>query len=174
MTLNKPKKIATGTPFEFGEHRLHFGEEIVELADSTSLLNNPGALHRKMREDGYLFIRGFHPREHAEKAARWTLQAIAQNGGLKLDTPVEDGIIGEANQTFSFFRQLRWLMPNRFLMLWIASERCSFTKNFSVVQLLRLTNDGFAAWRRVDTTIFTTIAFTLGAAHRTATRCGVP
>ena len=27
MTLNKPKKIATGTPFEFGEHRFHFGEE---------------------------------------------------------------------------------------------------------------------------------------------------
>ena len=73
MTLNKPKKIPTGTPFEFGEHRFHFGEEIVELADSTSLLNNYGALHSKMREDGYLFIRGFHPREHAEEAARWTL-----------------------------------------------------------------------------------------------------
>ena len=58
-----------------------------------------------MREDGYLFIRGFHPWEHAEKAAHWTLQAISQSGGLKLDTPVEDGIIGEANQTFSFFRQ---------------------------------------------------------------------
>ena len=103
--LNKPKKISKGTPFEFGEHRFHFGEEIVELADSTSLLNNPGALHRKMREDGYLFIRGFHPRAHAEKAAHWTLQAISQSGGLKLDTPVEEGIIGEANQTFSFFRQ---------------------------------------------------------------------
>ena len=105
MTLNKPKKISTGTPFEFGEHRFHFGEEIVELADSTPLLNNLGALHRKMRRDGYLFIRGFHPQEHAEKAARWTLQAIAQSGGLEPDTPIEEGIIGEANQTFSFFRQ---------------------------------------------------------------------
>ena len=170
--LNKPKKISKGTPFEFGEHRFHFGEEIVELADSTSLLNNLGALHRKMREDGYLFIRGFHPRAHAEKAARWTLQAIAQSGGLKPDTPVEDGIIGEANQTFSFFRQTEVRMPNRFLMLSIASERCSSTKNSSVAQSLRLTNDGFAAWRKVDITIFTTIAFTLGAAHRTATRCG--
>ena len=47
MTLNKPKKIATGTPFEFGEHRLHFGEEIVELADSTSLLNNLGCVAQK-------------------------------------------------------------------------------------------------------------------------------
>ena len=83
----------------------YFGKEIVELVDSTSLLNNLRALHRKMHEDGYLFIRGFHPREHAEKAARWTLQAIAQEGGLKLGTPVEAGIISEANQTFSFFRQ---------------------------------------------------------------------
>ena len=106
MTLNKPKKIPAGTPFEFGEHRFHFGAEIVELADSASLLNNLGALHRKMREDGYLFIRGFHPREHAEEAARWTLQAIAQNGGLEPDTPIEEGIIGESNQTFSFFRQI--------------------------------------------------------------------
>ena len=105
MTLNKLKKISTGTPFEFGEHRFHFGEEIVELADSTPLLNNLGALHRQMRRDGYLFIRGFHSREHAEQAARWTLQAIAQSGGLKSDTPIEEGIIGEANQTFSFFRQ---------------------------------------------------------------------
>ena len=105
MTLNKPKKISRGTPFEFGEHRFHFGEDIVELSDATALLNNLGALHRKMREDGYLFIRGFHPREHAEEAARWTLQAIAQSGGLKSGTPVADGIIGETNQTFSFFRQ---------------------------------------------------------------------
>ncbi|MDE0683779.1 MAG: hypothetical protein OXI63_12755, partial [Candidatus Poribacteria bacterium] len=105
MTLNRPKKIPTGIPFEFGEHRFRFGEEIVELVDSSSLLNNPGALHKKMREDGYLFIRGFHPHEHAEKAAHWTLQAIAQRDGLKPDTPVEAGIIGAANQTFSFFRQ---------------------------------------------------------------------
>ena len=104
-TLSTPKKIPTGTPFEFGEHRFHFGEEIVELVDSNSLLNDPNALHRKIREDGYLFIRGFHPREDAERAAHWTLQAIAQNGGLKPDTSVEEGIIGEANQTFSFFRQ---------------------------------------------------------------------
>ncbi len=104
-TLNKPEKIPTGTRFKFGEHRFRFGEEIVELADSTLLLNDLGALHRRMREDGYLFIRGFHPRAHAENAAHWTLQAIAQNGGLKPDTSVEEGIIGEANQTFSFFRQ---------------------------------------------------------------------
>ena len=25
MTLNTPEKIPAGTPFEFGEHRFHFG-----------------------------------------------------------------------------------------------------------------------------------------------------
>ncbi len=33
------------------------------------------------------------------------IASYCASGGLKLDTPVEDGIIGEANQTFSFFRQ---------------------------------------------------------------------
>jgi len=105
MQLNIPKKITIGTCFDFGEHRFHFGEEIVELEDSASLLNNHEALHRKMSEDGYLFIRGFHQRKYAEKAAHWTLQNIAERGGLKPNTVVEEGIIGEKNQTFSFFRQ---------------------------------------------------------------------
>ena len=105
MTFNKPKKIPIGTPFQFGEHRFLFGKEIVELVDSSSLLNNLDALQNRMQEDGYLFIRGFHPREQAEQAAHWTLQAIAQHGGIKTDTPVEKGFIGEGNRSFSFFRQ---------------------------------------------------------------------
>ena len=30
MALNKPKKISIGTPFEFGEHRFHFGREVID------------------------------------------------------------------------------------------------------------------------------------------------
>ena len=106
MDLKKPSKISIGTPFEFGQHRFHFGEEIVELTDSSSLLNDYQALHRRMLDDGYLFIRGFHPREQAETAALWTLQNIAERGGLKPETPIHEGIIGDTNQTFSFFRQI--------------------------------------------------------------------
>ncbi len=105
LILNKPEKIPIGTSFEFGEHRFQFGKDIVELVDSSSLLNNLDALKERMREDGYLFIRGFHQREQAEKAAHWTLQAIEQRGGLKSDTTVEEGLIGEENRSFSFFRQ---------------------------------------------------------------------
>ena len=74
MTLNKPEKIPMGTPFEFGEHRFHFGAEIVELADSTALLNNYGALHSKMREDGYLFIRTAGTCR--QEVAHWTLHSL--------------------------------------------------------------------------------------------------
>ncbi len=105
MTFNTQKKIPINTPFDFGEQRFHFGKEIVELSDSTPLLNDFGALQKKMREDGYLFIRGFHPRKDAEAAAHWTLKAIKERGGIKQNTPIKDGIIGETNQTFSFFRQ---------------------------------------------------------------------
>ena len=77
MTLNTPKKIATGTPFEFGEHRFRFGEEIVELADSTSLLNNFGALHRKIREDGSwlgnFYNKGVSYRPIVELRREWEL-----------------------------------------------------------------------------------------------------
>lgn len=104
-TLNRPKKIPAGTPFDFGENRFYFGKEIVELSDSTSLLNDIIALHEKMNEDGYLFIRGFHSRENAQAAAYWTLQAIAERGGIDSDAEIEDGVIGRENRTFSFFRQ---------------------------------------------------------------------
>ena len=105
MTLKKPKRIQIGTPFDFGKQRFYFGNEIVELSDSSPLLNDLKALHNKINEDGYLFIRGFHTSKYAEEAARWTLQAMAERGGIKQNTPIEEGIIGENNQTFSFFRQ---------------------------------------------------------------------
>ena len=82
--LNCPKKIPADTPFDFGEHRFSFGNEIVELSDSSALLNDFKALHKKMNKDGYLFIRGFHPREDAEAASLWTLQSIAERGGIEI------------------------------------------------------------------------------------------
>ena len=103
--MNIENRIPIDTPFDFGVHRFYFGKDIAELSDSSPLLNDFVALHKKMREDGYLFIRGFHPRKDAEAAAHWTLQAIADNNGLKPDTPIKEGIIGDTNRTFSFFRQ---------------------------------------------------------------------
>ena len=78
MTLNRPKKIPTGTPFEFGEHRFYFDEEIVELADSSSLLDDLGALQKKMREDGSwlgnFYNKGASYKPIAELRPEWGLE----------------------------------------------------------------------------------------------------
>lgn len=79
---------------------------MVELTDSHAIRDDPAALRARLRSDGYLFIRGFHPGEVAQAAARWTLEAIAARGGLAPDTPVERGVIGADNRNFPFFRDL--------------------------------------------------------------------
>ncbi|MEM7034546.1 MAG: phytanoyl-CoA dioxygenase family protein [Chloroflexota bacterium] len=106
MTSKKPPSITPGAPFYFGEHKFHFGNEIVELVDSSSIKHDVIALRARMAEDGYLFIRGFHPQEKAMAAANWTLQAIADQGGLAEGTPVSEGIIGTENKSYAFFRQV--------------------------------------------------------------------
>lgn len=100
--------IADGTPLRFGEQVFTFGDEVAELEDSRSLLEQGDfdALHARMAEQGYLFLRGFHPREIAERAAGHTLQAIAERGGIKPGTPVEEGIAAREGQSYAFFRDV--------------------------------------------------------------------
>lgn len=78
----------------------------MELRDSAPLRDDPAALRERLADDGYLFIRGFHPREDAERAARFTLGAIEQRGGLAPDSPIEEGRVGPDNRSFPFFRVL--------------------------------------------------------------------
>ena len=98
--------IADGTPFLFGEHRFEFGVDAVELTDSYPIRDDAAALRARLAVDGYLFIRGFHPSEKARRAAQWTLEAIDARGGLRENTPVERGVVGEGNRNFPFFRDL--------------------------------------------------------------------
>ena len=108
MNTAKPQPIEDGTLLQFGDHIFTFGKEVVELEDSSSLLKagDFNGLHERMAQDGYLFLRGFHPRKLAEKAALRTLQAIAQKGGIKPGTPVEDGIAAQDGQSYGFFREV--------------------------------------------------------------------
>ena len=57
------KPIPEGTPFAFGDEVFHFGDDIVALKDSSSDIDNPERLWSYLREDGYLYLRGFHDRE---------------------------------------------------------------------------------------------------------------
>ena len=90
----------------FGDEVFHFGDDIVELKDSSNDIDNPERLWSSLREDGYLYLRGFHDRELAKKATHWTLHAIDERGGLAPGTDVSDGMISEANHNFPFFRVL--------------------------------------------------------------------
>ena len=101
-----PAPIADGTPLRFGDDTFTFGNEVVELTNSSPLLGDFDALRARMADDGYLFLRGFHPRELADAAAQWTFQAIGERGGLAPGTEPRDGIASPENRSFAFFRDI--------------------------------------------------------------------
>lgn len=106
MTLTAAKRIEDGTILEFGDERFTFGKDVVELTDSSAVRDDMDELHARMRRDGYLFIRGFHPRDLAERAARRTLAHIAARHDLAPGTDAERGICGPGEKSYSFFRDV--------------------------------------------------------------------
>lgn len=89
-------------PFRFGDELFEWNREVFDLEDSSALQQNGDfdALRTRLERDGYLFLRGFHAREVAEKAEAWVLKAIRERGGLN-----PDGTISEQNRNFNFFRE---------------------------------------------------------------------
>lgn len=67
--------------YQVGEQELAFGSELGELRDSSGLLDQPEALRARMASDGYLFIRGLHPRERVLEARRAILEFMQAQGG---------------------------------------------------------------------------------------------
>lgn len=108
MAVCLPSPIADGTILHFGDQTFTFGDEAAELRDSSPLreAGDFDGLRARMAEDGYLLIRGFHPRETAERAALHTLRAIAERGGIRPGTPVEEGIAAQDGQSWAFFRDV--------------------------------------------------------------------
>jgi ectoine hydroxylase-related dioxygenase (phytanoyl-CoA dioxygenase family) len=101
-----PAPIADGTALVFGDDTFTFGKDAAELTDSSPLLGDFDALRARLAEDGYLFIRGFHPRDLALRAAKRTLDAIAAQGGLETNSAVDEGRATAENRSFAFFRDL--------------------------------------------------------------------
>lgn len=106
MQTTPIEAIPDGTPLPFGDRTFTFGEEVRELADSASLIDDPEALRSRMAEDGYLFLRDFHPRETVESAKLRTFQALRDRGALNPATDWRDGIASEENRSFGFFRDV--------------------------------------------------------------------
>ena len=71
--------------------------EIGEMREATELLGDPAALHERMAEDGYLLLRGFHPREDVQAARKAILDFLDEHN---LNN------IGRHNETVSRFPEV--------------------------------------------------------------------
>ncbi|SEM73861.1 phytanoyl-CoA dioxygenase family protein [Paenibacillus sp. OV219] len=78
------------------------GPYMTELRESNDILDDEAALRRRLKEDGYLFIRGFHDRTKVQQARLAYLQRIAEQGKLMLGTAIEEGIINSHNKGAAF------------------------------------------------------------------------
>lgn len=66
-----------------------------ELRDSSDIETDGEALRERMREDGYLYMRGYLDRDVVLDARRSTLQMIADAGHVDLNYPLMDAIAGD-------------------------------------------------------------------------------
>ena len=98
--------IEDGTVLKFGEAQFTFGKDVVELNDSSALISDIPALQERMARDGYLFLRGFHPRTLVNRAAQRVLDAIAARTDLAPGTDARNGICGPGEKSYSFFRDV--------------------------------------------------------------------
>ena len=114
-----PAPIPNNTPLRFGDDAFTFGHDAAELQDSSPLARSGDfdALRARLEDDGYLFVRGFHPREAALEARLETLRVIERKGGIQPGTPTEDGIPAREGQSFGDFRDLSFAQSPQVLAL---------------------------------------------------------
>ena len=62
------------------------------FTESNDLLDQPGALRKRLKEDGYLFIRDFLPKEEALFIRRCILEFCREEGWLQEGSALMDGL----------------------------------------------------------------------------------
>jgi hypothetical protein len=79
-----------------GKRELEFpGKYLGTLREATELLGDSEALHDRMREDGYLLLRGFFDREAVLAARRQILEALAAEDQIDTRYPLMDAVVNE-------------------------------------------------------------------------------
>ncbi len=77
-----------------GKHALEMGGPYLgELQDSTPLMADMPALHKRLEEDGYLLIRALHDRQKVKEARRVVLENLDRAEQLAPGAPLIDGVI---------------------------------------------------------------------------------
>ena len=71
-----------------------------ELRDSNGLIGNPEALRERMKEDGFLLLRGFLGRERVLAARQELLGKLNSVGLMDRRHPVMDGIYSGDNSVW--------------------------------------------------------------------------
>ena len=71
-------------------------EMVGELADSTGLMGDPPALRKRLKDDGYLFLKGVLPRTAVMAGRREVFQRMVQVG--EIAEPAEAGISSGASR----------------------------------------------------------------------------
>lgn len=75
------------------------GPHLTELRSSNAILYDVQARRERLKEDGYLLIRGFHDREKVLNARTSILQKMDQMGKLDRDTLLEEGIMADGSKS---------------------------------------------------------------------------
>ena len=68
----------------------------LDLKESNHILDDAGALRRRLSEDGFLFIRGLHDRGEVLEARRTILERMAAREMLDPDAPLMEGVVNPA------------------------------------------------------------------------------
>ncbi len=86
MLATQPQSRLTSAQKEVNTTPTAFGE----LTDCTPLIDDPAALRRHMREEGYLLLRGLLNRDDVYAARRSMLERLAEQGHLDPAYPLDE------------------------------------------------------------------------------------
>ncbi len=77
-----------------GQRELEMGGKYLgALRDSTALLEDYGALHARLEEEGYLLLRGLHDPATIRRGRRAVLENLAANGQIDPTHPLDEAVI---------------------------------------------------------------------------------
>ena len=69
--------------------------ELGRLEDSSAIAADPAALRQRLQQDGYLYLKGFFPRDRVLEARQAILGYMAEHEGLEPGSRPLDGVMGE-------------------------------------------------------------------------------
>lgn len=78
------------------------GPLLTELRSSNDIRHDMEAIRERMKEDGYILIRGFHDREKVLRARQQVLEKIQAMGKLEPGTELDEAIIAQGQKGIMF------------------------------------------------------------------------